>query len=74
METKAGEVRVAKAERRRNEARTKRAKKKRAEKTKKGKNNRGKESSKGIGDLGQRRKRSSKVRGRNKIIGTRKIL
>ena len=64
---------MAKAKRRRKETRTKRAKTKRAEKTKKGENNRDKESSKGMGDLGQRRKRSSKVRGRNKTIGTRKV-
>ena len=64
---------MAKAKRRRKETRTKRAKTKRAEKTKKGENNRDKESSKGMGDLGHKRKRSSKVGGRNKTIGTRKV-
>ena len=58
METEAGEVRIAKAERKIKkeggvkEARTKRAEKKEAEKTKKEKNNGGKESSRGIGGLG----------------------
>jgi len=73
VKTKARKVRVEKAERRRKKGGKKEMRTKRAEKTKKRKNNEGKESSRGMGNLGQRR-RSSKVGGRRKIVGTRKVL
>ena len=77
LETKIGKIGIGKTKKgrkereRREEKRRERTKKKRKEETKEGEDNRSKESSREVGDLGQRR--SSKVRRESKKAGTRNI-
>ena len=75
VETSAREVRVGKAKGRRSEGRSreKERRKREEEEAEKGKANGGEESSKEMGDIGQRRG-SSKIRDRGKKVGAREIL
>jgi len=73
VETSTGEVRVGEAKRRRGKKRgQKKERRIGEEENEKGKDNRGEESSRGMGNMGGRR-RSGKVRSEGKEVGARKI-